>query len=723
MWLEAWLLFAVCVTADNLLWGPYRPNVYMGIRPRLPKSLISGLMWYRSDDLLGIQSIRHDVTNNDEVKKFSWTSFDPRVGGRQVIIDDKNHVNLTLDFVKSTDGSSWDLTVSGAQPPGGVLTLPLYFSLQSEGSLELEGGLSPEGVKSDLTLRGKSKELGSFKIDVTEGTGLHPKSDHELADTFPSSFTRYTGLKIPEEHSWQGQDIYIALIQGRFEEIKQRFMTDREIPPWTAFGLPNVVLHEDSNFHILQKTFQGDFEFKIRYGGGTKKKPASVLKSNAEKFSKAFKLEAPFDDVEHQEFASEVIGNLLGGLGYFYGDSLVGEGTAPPHELFTLTPSRAFFPRGFYWDEGFHLLALIKYDPDLILEILTSWFDTMDEEGWIAREQILGNEGRSRVPEEFQVQNPLYANPPTPVMLLAHLSHAPDHREYLSSLWPKLQTHFDWFRRTQRGLLAEYDRHPPYDEAYRWRGRTPTHVLTSGMDDYPRASDPNDGELHVDLLSWIGAMAESLADVASALDMEDEATKYKNIREEVVTNLVALHWSEETKTYCDVTVDEYEEDVHVCHIGYVSHLPFMLKLVDPKDTSKLSALLADLTNPSRLWSDGGIRSLSKDDPFFGTDENYWRGPVWVQMNWLTLDALQYYAQRASDSSIRASAKDAYSKLRVAVVSNVYSQWKKTSYVWEQYDGMTLGAKGARGFTGWTALVANIMALPESLEDSIQHEDL
>jgi mannosyl-oligosaccharide glucosidase len=30
---------------ESLLWGPYRPNLYFGVRPRIPKSLMTGLMW------------------------------------------------------------------------------------------------------------------------------------------------------------------------------------------------------------------------------------------------------------------------------------------------------------------------------------------------------------------------------------------------------------------------------------------------------------------------------------------------------------------------------------------------------------------------------------------------------------------------------------------------------------------------------------------------------
>lgn len=61
--------------------------------------------------------------------------------------------------------------------------------------------------------------------------------------------------------------------------------------------------------------------------------------------------------------------NLLGGIGYFYGDSIVdyeflqewddeeavatssmsNPVRAEPRGLLTATPSRSFFPRGFYW--------------------------------------------------------------------------------------------------------------------------------------------------------------------------------------------------------------------------------------------------------------------------------------------------------------------------------------------------------------------------------------
>jgi mannosyl-oligosaccharide glucosidase len=63
------LLCAILPTADaaldsasnnaSLLWGPYRPNLYMGIRPRIPDSLIAGLMWGKAEEIESSMSIHY----------------------------------------------------------------------------------------------------------------------------------------------------------------------------------------------------------------------------------------------------------------------------------------------------------------------------------------------------------------------------------------------------------------------------------------------------------------------------------------------------------------------------------------------------------------------------------------------------------------------------------------------------------------------------------------
>lgn len=289
----------------------------------------------------------------------------------------------------------------------------------------------------------------------------------------------------------------------------------------------------------------------------------------------------------------------------------------------------------------------------------------MDDDGWIGREQILGPEARSKVPQEFQVQYPHYANPPTLFLVLETLidkmksksAQTPDPQDpfdsirnahlrnpdlaisYLRELYPLLKRHYFWFRKTQFGDIKSYDRDAfSTKEAYRWRGRTPQHILTSGLDDYPRAQPPHPGELHTDLISWMGMMTRSMRRIAETIGEEDDSAEFKAYETAIIRNIDDLHWDEKAQTYCDATIDDYEESVHVCHKGYISIFPFMTGLL-PSDSPRLGKVLDLISDPEELWSDFGVRSLSKRNEFYGTEENYWRSPIWMNMNYLIVKNL------------------------------------------------------------------------------------
>lgn len=104
-------------------------------------------------------------------------------------------------------------------------------------------------------------------------------------------------------------------------------------------------------------------------------------------------------------------------------------------------------------------------------------------------------------------------------------------REFLQKIYKPLKRHYDWFRRTQRGQIKQYSRKArSRTEAYRWRGRSELHVLTSGMDDYPRGP-PHAGELHLDLISWMAFFSKTMREIASFVgEKEDEMTFAKNER-------------------------------------------------------------------------------------------------------------------------------------------------------------------------------------------------
>lgn len=114
--------------------------------------------------------------------------------------------------------------------------------------------------------------------------------------------------------------------------------------------------------------------------------------------------------------------------------------------------------------------------------------------------------------------------------------------EYLKSIYQPLKRHYEWFRRTQRGQIKQYSRKArSRTEAYRWRGRTENHVLTSGMDDYPRGP-PHAGELHLDLISWMAFFTRTMKDIASYVGEKDDEKTYGEIEIAILNNIEGKHF-------------------------------------------------------------------------------------------------------------------------------------------------------------------------------------
>jgi glycogen debranching enzyme len=50
-------------------------------------------------------------------------------------------------------------------------------------------------------------------------------------------------------------------------------------------------------------------------------------------------------------------------------------------------------------------------------------------------------------------------------------------------------------------------------------------------------------------------------------------------------------------------------------------------------------VIAHLSNPDQFWGEYAIPSVARDDPHFAPD-TMWRGPVWVNINYIFIEALR-----------------------------------------------------------------------------------
>lgn len=469
------------------------------------------------------------------------------------------------------------------------------------------------------------------------------------------------------------------------------------------------------------------------------------------RFENTFKLTAKGYGASDVSFAQAALANMLGGIGYFYGASRVQSvHTQEPvpywkAPLYTAVPSRSFFPRGFLWDEGFHGLLIATWDVGTELDIICHWFDLMNVEGWIPREQILGVEAVAKVPEEYVTQSNTVANPPTFFLTLRMIlqKHSRElmtkgRLNTLERLYPRLQSWFAWYNNTQRGDIAG---------TYRWRGRETygphelnPKTMASGLDDYPRSSHPTSDERHIDLRCWIAMAAGVMADLAHLLGRDD--SKYWETHYYLSDNALMneLHLSPYTDSYSDwglhtdaVSLRRSQQIVGAAAVesprkirhtakqpeprfvdttfGYVSLFPFLLEMLSV-DAQPLAKMLQNIRDPSVLWTDYGLRSLSRTSPMYMKrntehDPPYWRGQIWMNINYMALKALHHYGSQPGPYS--EEAKRIYVELRHNLVENVIRQYRRTGYVWEQYNDVTGEGSGCKPFTGWSALVVLMMS--------------
>ena len=146
----------------------------------------------------------------------------------------------------------------------------------------------------------------------------------------------------------------------------------------------------------------------------------------------------------------------------------------------------------------------------------------------------------------------------------------------------------------------------------------------------------------------------------------------------------------------------------VGHLGYVSLFPLALRLLPP-DAPTLGPLLELLRDPTRLWTPYGIASLSKDDRFYHRanapgDAAYWRGPIWINLNYLIAGALHHYAhaEGRSDSPAEIYAEPARTSSATCSASGSAAASCGSSTIRD-------GAAAHPPVHGWSALVLLVLA--------------
>lgn len=121
-----------------------------------------------------------------------------------------------------------------------------------------------------------------------------------------------------------------------------------------------------------------------------------------------------------------------------------------------------------------------------------------------------------------------------------------------------------------------------------------------------------------------------------------------------------------------------------------------------------------MADPNLMLSNAGIRSLSASDQLYKVGSNYWRGAVWINVNYLLLRGLyKNYLTLLPPAPLTetgiVNVADLYHKIRLNLIEAVYSNWQKDHLFWEQYDDKSKKGQITHPFTGWTTLIVLIVS--------------
>ncbi len=130
------------------------------------------------------------------------------------------------------------------------------------------------------------------------------------------------------------------------------------------------------------------------------------------------------------------------------------------------------------------------------MKVIESWLSTMNEEGWICREQSRGAEAVGLCScTDFLKKDNRDGNPPSLLLAVAALieqeKNSPRLIDFLKCNFARLERWLDWYLQTQKiGFKEGPDAESSIIMRY-WDASPEIFSMNSGLDDYPRNNKQN----------------------------------------------------------------------------------------------------------------------------------------------------------------------------------------------------------------------------------------
>lgn len=156
-------------------------------------------------------ALRHDVNQSDGMAKYGWISYDTREGGRQMIEDVGNKINLITEFIKHSEGQSqgnWGLRIKGMPRPDAPkdlkTTVVFYIGMEAmEACADCKLEARQQFEADEKTVQAVNMNIAHPKLG---NAGIHIPVPINADEKREIAYIKT--LNVTEDRLWQGKCKY-----------------------------------------------------------------------------------------------------------------------------------------------------------------------------------------------------------------------------------------------------------------------------------------------------------------------------------------------------------------------------------------------------------------------------------------------------------------------------------------------------------------------------------
>src|SRR5574341_533666 len=338
-----------------------------------------------------------------------------------------------------------------------------------------------------------------------------------------------------------------------------------------------------------------------------------------------------------------------------------------------MMPTKAFYVGIWLWDSAIHALALRHVEPELARNQLRMMLTHQLPDGMLP--DAIFDEG-----VVTEIDHPVHAKvtkPPLFAWAALKLHGTDPDIGFLKEIYDPLVKCNDWWLNANdedEDGLVQY-----------------THPYSSGLDDSPLWDYGMPVE-SPDINTYLNIQMNSLARIADILRRRDEADVWRRRAEILTKRMIEDFWDEEAGLFRAL-----HDDRPIPVITPFNLYPVWTGQLPDNITKRL---LIHLKDPAEFWGDFTLPTVARKDPAYDPGK-MWRGPVWANINYFFVEALQ-----------RIGEKDLARELRDKTLNLIMSQ----PGIYEYYNSETGEPPAtAAPMFGWTAAVFIEFALQATAE--------